>query len=364
MHQTRAVVERARRGAADGGELVKRQAGLADARASGIRDRADDGLGAIARRTTLIARDDLVLLAVERRDDRADVCTAKVDAEEVVVAQTLGSLPASSGDDSTLASPSMTLFVAVLYPFFALSLPNVFSASAKIVVTSSARYGSACESASCSRSSASMSMRSSTIGNGRSIGSACSSTRISRLAMRSSMRLLPYWPLLYSAMSAFASAATMPARLPMTPAVGSGVPATGAGAVFSRPKPKSPRFFFSGGAAAGAFHSSTGGAGVSGGLSGGMREAAPAGEPHGSAEVVSCDAGADQELFAGGGVGATHVSGSGAGADGGGDHDEGAGLSEGGAPHGSSADEGAAGSGAAGLAQRSDPGAGFAGVPH
>ena len=109
---------------------MERQASLAGARASGIGDRANDGLGAVARRATLITRDDLVLVAIERGDDRADVRTAEVDAEEVVVAQTLGSLPASSGDDSTLASPSMTLFVAALYPFFALSLPNVFSASA------------------------------------------------------------------------------------------------------------------------------------------------------------------------------------------------------------------------------------------
>jgi hypothetical protein len=55
-----------------------------------------------------------VTVTVERRDDRADMGTAEVDAEEVVVAQTLGSLPASSGEDSTLASPSMTLFCAVL----------------------------------------------------------------------------------------------------------------------------------------------------------------------------------------------------------------------------------------------------------
>jgi hypothetical protein len=133
------VVERTRRGATDTYKLVERQAGLARARAGGVRDRANDGLGAVTWRAALITRDDLVMVAVKRRDDRADVRTAEVDAEEVVVAQTLGSLPASSGDDSTLASPSMTLFVAALYPFFALSLPNVFSASAKIVVTSNAR---------------------------------------------------------------------------------------------------------------------------------------------------------------------------------------------------------------------------------
>ena len=108
------MVERARRGAADGDDLVERQAGITRARAGGIRDRANDGLGAVARRATLVARDDLVLVAVKCCDDRADMRTAEVDAEEVVVAQTLGSLPASSGDDSTLTSPSMTLFVAAL----------------------------------------------------------------------------------------------------------------------------------------------------------------------------------------------------------------------------------------------------------
>ena len=108
------MVERARRGAAGGEDLVERQASVARACASGIRDRTNNGLGAVARRATLVARDDLVLVAVKCCDDRADMRTAEVDAEEVVVAQTLGSLPASSGDDSTLTSPSMTLFVAAL----------------------------------------------------------------------------------------------------------------------------------------------------------------------------------------------------------------------------------------------------------
>lgn len=116
--------------ATNGEELVERQASLARAGASGIRERAHDGVGAIAWCSALITRDDLVAVTVERGDDRADVRTAEVDAEELVVAQTLGSLPASSGEDKALASPSMTLFCAALYPFFALSLPNAFSASA------------------------------------------------------------------------------------------------------------------------------------------------------------------------------------------------------------------------------------------
>jgi len=95
-----------------------------------------------------------------------------------------------------------------------------------------------------------------------------------------------------------------------------------------------------------------------------MREAAPPGDPQGSAEVVSWAAGADQVLFAGAGVGATQVSVSGAGADGGGDHADGAGLNGGGAPQGSSEVDPDVGSGAAGLVQRSAPGADCAGVPH
>ena len=118
---------------------MQREACFARARARGISDRANDGVGAVARGAALIARDDLVILAVERRDDRADVRAAEVDAEVVVVAQTRGSLPASSGEFSALASPNSTLFCAALYPFLALSFPNAFSASAKIVVTSSAR---------------------------------------------------------------------------------------------------------------------------------------------------------------------------------------------------------------------------------
>src|SRR6266511_2665500 len=103
-------------------------------------------------------------------------------------------------------------------------------------------------------------------------------------------------------MSALASAATKPTRLPTTPAVGRGVPATG-------------------------------GIAGSGGRSGGMRETAPAGLPHGSTAVVSSTAGADHVLFAGA-VGATHASFSGAGA--GGDHVDGVGVDAAGVPHGSS----------------------------
>src|SRR5207247_2914881 len=201
-------------------------------RLRGVADGANDGAGAVAGRASLISRGDLVMVAVERRDDRADVRAAEIDAEEAVAAQTLGSLPASSGVDSALASPSSTVFCAALYPFFALSLPKVFSASAKIVVTRSARYGSACVSERCSRSSASTSLRSSTMGSGRSIGSACSSTRIRRLAMRSSMRLLPYLPLLNSAMRAFENAASAPSRV--DPAIGSWA-AAGTAVVLSRP---------------------------------------------------------------------------------------------------------------------------------
>jgi len=104
------VVERARRGAPDREDLVERDGRLARGRMRGVRQGANDGVGAVAGRTALIACGDLVMVAVERRDDRADVRAAEIDAEETVVAQTLGSLPASSGVDSALASPSSTVF--------------------------------------------------------------------------------------------------------------------------------------------------------------------------------------------------------------------------------------------------------------
>jgi hypothetical protein len=59
---------------------VERKTSFARGRARGISERADDGVGAIAWRSALIARDDLVAVAVERRDDRADVRAAEVDA--------------------------------------------------------------------------------------------------------------------------------------------------------------------------------------------------------------------------------------------------------------------------------------------
>src|ERR1700687_916019 len=96
-------------------------------------------------------------------------------------------------------------------------------------------------------------------------------------------------------MSVFARAASMPTRLPTTPAVGSGIPAAGGGAGFSRPKPNSPRFFFSARAPAGGPHSPTGGVAGSG-----MRTAYSRGSgrvelPHGSADLAPA-AGADHVL--------------------------------------------------------------------
>ncbi|HJW49576.1 MAG TPA: hypothetical protein VJ726_09180, partial [Candidatus Limnocylindria bacterium] len=104
----------------------------------------------------------------------------------------------------------------------------------------------------------------------------------------------------------------MPTRLPVTPAVGSGLPATGGGAGFSRPKPKSPRFFFSGGAAGGGLHSSTAGWLGSVARKEAERESGLAGVPHGSAAVDDVAAGAVQVLGAGGAAGAIHASFSGA----------------------------------------------------
>ena len=110
VHQAGAMVERPRRGAADRLHRMEGEARLARGRMRGIRDGANDGVGAVAGRAALIARGYLVVVAVERRDDRADVRAAEIDAEKAVVAQTLGSLPASSGVDSALASPSSTVF--------------------------------------------------------------------------------------------------------------------------------------------------------------------------------------------------------------------------------------------------------------
>jgi len=160
----------------------------------------------------------------------------------------------------------------------------------------------------------------------------------------------------------------MPTRLPTTPAVGSGWPATGGGAGLSRPKPKSPRFFFSVGADGGGLHSSTGGALTSGTRNDPERAAPLGGLPHGSSAVVLAGARGDHVLGAGGatGGGATHVvSFSGAGEDGGGVHDDaGVGDDAGGEPQGSSEVAGVVGSALGGALQRSAVTVGSGGVPH
>src|SRR4030088_3278570 len=159
-------------------------------------------------------------------------------------------------------------------------------------------------------------------------------------------------------MSVFARAASMPTRLPTTSAVGSGVPATG-GAGFSRPKPNSPRFFFSVGAPGGGLHSSTGGVPGSGMLRAEMRGSARAELPHGSADVAPA-AGADHALDAVGAC-APHASWSPlSGLAAGGDHGAFcAGAVGGAAPQGSLEVEGAGS--AAGALQRSAVGAGCGG---
>src|SRR5438094_3166451 len=107
-------------------------------------------------------------------------------------------------------------------------------------------------------------------------------------------------------MSVFASAASMPTRLPTTPAVGSGMPATGGGAGLSRPKPKRPRFFFSGCADGGGLHSSTGGVAGAGIRNGAERASALGGLPQGSADVAALGDGAVHVFCAG--AGAPHAS--------------------------------------------------------
>src|SRR2546428_2147310 len=162
-------------------------------------------------------------------------------------------------------------------------------------------------------------------------------------------------------MSVFASAASMPTRLPTAPAVGRGMPATGGGAGLSRPKPKRPRFFFSGCADGGGLHSSTGGV-----PSWGMRKGAVCGStlgglPHGSADVAALGDGAVHVFCAG--AGAAHASFAGDGAWAGGAHESRTGADVGGVPQGSSDAAGVTGC-AGGAVQRSDAGAGGALVPH
>src|SRR5438093_13205005 len=163
-------------------------------------------------------------------------------------------------------------------------------------------------------------------------------------------------------MSVFASAASMPTRLPTTPAVGSGIPATGGGAGFSRPKPNRPRFFFSGAADGGGLHSSTGGVAGSGIRSARARGSALAGLPHGSADVALGDGAVQVFCVFCAGAGALHASFAGGGASAGGAQESRTGADDGGVPHGSSDAAGVAGAG--GAVQRSAVGAGGALVPH
>src|SRR6266571_4791955 len=161
-------------------------------------------------------------------------------------------------------------------------------------------------------------------------------------------------------MSAFESAASIPTRLPRTPAVGNGLPATGGGAGFSRPNPNRPRFFLSGCADGGGLHSSTAGVPGSGTRNAGARGSALAGLPQGSADVALGD-GAVQVFCAG--SGAPHASLAGGGASAGGAHESRTGADDVGVPHGSSDGAGVAGC-AGGAVQRSAAGAGGALVPH
>src|SRR5439155_209942 len=81
----------------------------------------DDVLRAGARRDALVAADDARHGIVVTRDDASDVRPAEIDAE--IEAQTLGSLPATSGAFSAERSLLKTCCCAALYPFFALSFP-------------------------------------------------------------------------------------------------------------------------------------------------------------------------------------------------------------------------------------------------
>src|SRR6266508_229422 len=129
VDDARAVVERSGRRAADGDDLVQWQARVPSRRASTFGDRVHRRIGTFAWRRALVARDDVRMGAIRCGDHAADVRGTEVDADEVVVAQTLGSLPASSGVASATLSLPRALTIAALYPFFALSLPKAFSAS-------------------------------------------------------------------------------------------------------------------------------------------------------------------------------------------------------------------------------------------
>ena len=121
MHDAASMVERTRRGAGHRGDLAQRSIHGGERGAGALCDRGDDVLRARARRDALVAADDARHGIVVTRDDASDVRPAEIDAE--IEAQTLGSLPATSGAFSAERSLLKTCCCAALYPFFALSFP-------------------------------------------------------------------------------------------------------------------------------------------------------------------------------------------------------------------------------------------------
>src|SRR5207253_2017291 len=126
VHQATHVVQRTGGGAARGRHVANCRLGRRERRARAVGDRGDDVGPSGERGRTLVAAEDRRNVAVTR-DHGPHVRTAEIDAEEE--AQTLGSLPATSGACSTEASPRKIRCCAALYPFLALSLPKAFSAS-------------------------------------------------------------------------------------------------------------------------------------------------------------------------------------------------------------------------------------------
>src|SRR2546425_2092235 len=125
VHDPVPVVEWSWCRASDAGEIARRRVDRRERGPRALCDRLDDVIRSGTWRRPLVARDEPRDGRVCARDDASDVRCAEIDAEEE--AQTLGSLPARSGD-SALPLPN-TCCCAALYPFFALSLPNARSAS-------------------------------------------------------------------------------------------------------------------------------------------------------------------------------------------------------------------------------------------
>src|SRR5204862_6786434 len=112
VHDAGPVIEWPGRRARGAGQITGGRAHRRERGSGAFRDRRDDVDGTAARGRPLVARDDARDRLLVARDDAADVRRAEIDAE--IEAQTLGSLPASSGACSAVASPPNTCCCAAL----------------------------------------------------------------------------------------------------------------------------------------------------------------------------------------------------------------------------------------------------------